>query len=190
MSAEQTKEQLKKVKEIYKDHNEPPYISPERNLGQWLKKAKINSSEKVPKRNMERTEEGLLPGDIILLWRISLGTYTNLPDFPKYFEYDYGINASRHLEKLVEENYAYLQNAKESLPLINIPGLKMILAEKELKAPSKFKKDDLVEYVKEHFTEEELNSLVEIKGYRLTEKGKQTLSNNSFILAKHPQKNL
>jgi len=186
MTAKQTEEQLKKVREIYKDHNEFPYISPERNLEQWLKKAKVTSTEKVPKRSMERTEEGLLPGDIILLWRVSLGTYTTLPDFPKYFEYDYGIDASLHLKHLVEKNYIYLQSAKASLPLINKAGLKIILAEKEIKAPSKCKKEELVEYVKNQFTEEELVPLVNIRGYRLTEKGEKALTNNSFVVDKHP----
>jgi len=185
MSVKQIAEQLEKVREIYINHNELPYISPERNLEQWLKKANITSSEKVPKRNMERTEEGLLPGDIILLWRISLGTYTTLPDFPKYFEYDYGINAPLHLEQLVKEGYAYLQSPKESLPLINKADLKIILAEKELKAPTKFKKDELVEYVKNQFTEDELELLVDVRGYRLTEKGEKALKNNSFVVDKH-----
>jgi len=186
MSVKQTEEQLKKVREIYINHNEFPYISPERDLEQWLKKANITSSEKVPKQNMERTEEGLLPGDIILLWRISLGTYTTLPDFPKYFEYDYGINAPLHLKQLVGENYVYLQSAKNSLPLINKAGLKIILAEKGRKAPSKFKKDELVEYVKGQFTEDELVPLVNVRGYRLTEKGEKALKNNSFVVDKHP----
>lgn len=190
MTGEQTEEQLRKVQEIYKEHNEMPYISPERNLEQWLKKANVSSSEKVPKRNMERTEEVLLPGDIILLWRISLDTYTTLPDFPKYFEYDYGIDAPEHLKQLAEEGYVYLQSAIESLPLFNVPGLKMILTEKGLKTPSKLKKDELIEYVKNQFTEEELDPLVEIRGYRLTENGKHTLDNNSFVVDKHPKKNL
>lgn len=190
MTVEQTEEQLRKIQEIYKEHNEIPFISSERNLEQWLKKASVSSSEKVPKRNMERTEEGLLPGDIILLWRISLDTYTTLPDFPKYFEYDYGIDAPEHLKQLTKENYIYLQSAIESLPLVNVPGLKMILTEKGLKTPSKLKKDELIEYVKNQFTEKELDPLVEIRGYRLTEKGKHTLDNNSFVVDKHPKKNL
>ncbi|HEM2925486.1 TPA: hypothetical protein U1U59_001907 [Streptococcus suis] len=51
-----------RVEEMYKDHEVKPYISPERDLAAWLLEAKP-----VPKRNMVRLEEGILPGDIILL---------------------------------------------------------------------------------------------------------------------------
>ena len=49
--------------------------------------AEINFSKVVPRKNMEETSEGLLPGDIILLWRIQFGTFTTETSFSKYFEY-------------------------------------------------------------------------------------------------------
>ncbi|HFR3771695.1 TPA: hypothetical protein ACHVGM_002183, partial [Streptococcus suis] len=71
----------KRIEEMYKDHEVKPYISPERDLGQWLLEPKP-----VPKRNMVRLEEGILPGDIILLWRISLGSFETTTPYSKYFE--------------------------------------------------------------------------------------------------------
>lgn len=91
------------IQHLYQDYPEIPYISPERDLAQWEKDLTDGSATRVPKRNMLRTEEGLLPGDIILLWRIQLGTFTTETVFPKYFEYDYGIDAPAHLIALQEE---------------------------------------------------------------------------------------
>ena len=78
---------------FYTDHEVKPYISPERDLEAWLL-----DSKPVPKRNMELLRDGLLAGDIILLWRIHFGTFTTETWFPKYFEYTYGIHASEHLK--------------------------------------------------------------------------------------------
>ena len=44
---------------------------------------------------MELLTDDLLAGDIILLWRIQFGTFITETWFPKYFEYTYGIDASK-----------------------------------------------------------------------------------------------
>ena len=67
-----TEEEIKEVEKIYKDYPELPYISPDRNLKKWFRDLDLTSETRVPLRNMQRTEEDLLPGDIILIWRISL----------------------------------------------------------------------------------------------------------------------
>ena len=81
------------LEKIYKDHQVKPYISPDRDIETWLLNPKP-----VPKRNMELLEDSLLAGDIILLWRISFGTFTTETWFPKYFEYTYGIDTPKHLK--------------------------------------------------------------------------------------------
>ncbi|MGX7109062.1 hypothetical protein [Facklamia miroungae] len=60
-------EAITRVKKIYENHAEFPYISPERDIDKWLAEIELKSSHLVAKRNMVRTEEGLLPGHIILL---------------------------------------------------------------------------------------------------------------------------
>ena len=69
-----------RIAEMYNDYEVKPYISPERDLATWLLEAKP-----VPKRNMVRLEEGLLPGDIILLWRINFGTFETTTPLFKVF---------------------------------------------------------------------------------------------------------
>ena len=53
------------MEKFYADHEMKPFISPERYLEAWLLDPKP-----VSKRNMELLRDGLLAGDIILLWRI------------------------------------------------------------------------------------------------------------------------
>ena len=59
------------IENIYEDHQVKPYISPNRDIEDWLLDPKP-----VPKRNMELLADNLLAGDIILLWRINFGTFT------------------------------------------------------------------------------------------------------------------
>ena len=54
---------------MYEDYMIKPYVSPDRDPKEGVKP--------VPKRNMEPLADGLLAGDIILLWRINFGTFTN-----------------------------------------------------------------------------------------------------------------
>ena len=62
-----SQEWMTQVMELYRNHAEIPYISPERDLKKWLEEAALSSVKLVPKRNMIRLEEGLLPGHIIVL---------------------------------------------------------------------------------------------------------------------------
>ncbi len=80
---------------MYDDYPIKPYVSPERNLT-------TEDFKPVSKQNMVELADGLLAGDIILLWRIAFGTFTNETWFPKYFEYTYGIDAPKHLEWLIK----------------------------------------------------------------------------------------
>ena len=156
---------MKTIEEIYKNYPNIPYISPERDL------AEINFSKVVPRKNMEETSEGLLPGDIILLWRIQFGTFTTETSFSKYFEYIYGINGKEHLEFLIKNGF-----------------VRMELKEKNVKGLSKMKRSDLDQAIAIAFTEEELGKLFVVRGLALTEKGLAALSNNQEVIDRHPKK--
>ena len=138
-----------------------PYISPERNIDEWLLDAKP-----VPKRNMLTLKDNLLAGDIILLWRIGFGTFTTETWFPKYFEYTYGINAPENLKKLEDEGYV------------------------EVERLSKLKAADLDKALEENFNEEELAKLFSIRGYKPTPKGEKALLDNQDVIDRHPKKNI
>lgn len=187
-----TQEQQVKIAEYYGAYPEMPFISEYRDIDVWLDEVELSKSKLVPKRNMERTAENLLAGDIIILWRINFGTFTTesmKPKmYPKYFEYSYGIDAPKHLDILVAEGYASLDDAYSSLEHSTTVYLKKLLKDKAVKGISKMKKDDVHNAIKENYSQEELAELLEVKGYSLTEKGRLALENNEAIIDKHPKK--
>ncbi|HEM6510424.1 hypothetical protein [Streptococcus suis] len=174
-----------RIEEMYKDHEVKPYISPERDLATWLLEAKP-----VPKRNMIRLEDGLLAGDIILLWRVNFGTFTTTTPYSKYFEYIYGINGPAHMEKLLAEGYVYLESAFDSLDHITSTAKKNILKAEGVTGLSKMKAADLDTALKDHLTEEKLAPYFAVRGYALTEKGRAALENHPEVIDKHPKKKM
>lgn len=168
--------------QYYVGYPELPYIHPERDL-----------STEVPRKlvteyNMTRLNNGLLPGDIILLWRVAFGTFTTHSWFPKYFEYTYGINAEQSIKELVENGYVEVETSFQSLNHLNAAQVKKILQEKDIKGLSKCTREQLDNLLVEHYTEEELSKYVSVRGYALTEKGKQALLEGQEVVDKHPKK--
>ena len=172
-----------KIQNIYADYPNPPYISPERDL-----LAEEINFKPVPKRNMENLTDGLLAGDIILLWRIAFGSFTTDSVFPKYLEFTYGINGPLHLEQLVTKGYAYRETAFDSLDHITAPIKKAILKDKGVTGLSKLKSGDLDQALKEQLIEEELAGYFSVRGYALTSKGEAALASNQAVIDRHPQK--
>ena len=174
---------LDQVKELYKDHDQLPYISPDRDLEAWLALPKL-----VPKRNMEALEDGLLAGDIILLWRVGFDTFHNQSSFPKYFEYTYGIDGQKNLENLVAKGYVLEESAFDSLDHLSAPIKKNLLKQKGVVGLSKMKADQVDQALHQYFTEEDLATCFAIRGYVLTDKGAAMLAAHPEIIDRHPQK--
>lgn len=183
-----TDDLVQKVIGFYQNHEEVPYISPDRDLESWVTSVELGVESLVPKRNMIRLEDDCLPGHIILLWRIGFGTFTNESVFPKYFEYDYGIHAEEALEDIQQKGYARKLTAYESLNYLPATHLKAFLKKKGVKGYSTLKKEELMVKVKETFTEEELASLFNVRGFELTHLGKQKLEAHSDVVDRHPKK--
>lgn len=181
-------ETVQKALSLYDKHDEAPYISPARNLSFWLGCVEMGSESLVPKRNMNRLEEGILPGHIILLWRISFSTFTNESVHPKYFEFNYGLNAAQALEEVQERHYAKELSAFDSLTYLNAAYLKSLLKNKNVKGYTRLTKGQLMERVKGVYLEDELESLFSIRGYTLTSLGLAILEKYADIVDKHPKK--
>lgn len=139
---------------------------------------------------MERFPNGLLPEDLILLWRISLGAFTTDSWFPKYFEYDYGIDATKSLNILIERGFARKMSASESLTYQTVSQLKHLLKQRGIKGYSKLKKDELIQLVKEQIDKESLENSISLRGYILTPKGEQALKDYPEPVERHPKKSL
>ncbi|UJF16290.1 hypothetical protein LZ578_03945 [Jeotgalibaca sp. MA1X17-3] len=178
------------IQELYANYPEMPYISSQRDLKEWLHSIQTGSRSLVPLRNMNRLEEGILPGSIILLWRINFETFTTKSIFPKYFEYTYGINANDALQELQEKGYARKVSASGSLTHLNAPQLKTILKEFAITGYSKMKKEDLLQLTREQVSENQLADQFDIRGYRITAEGTKLLEKYSEIIDRHPKKTM
>lgn len=174
-----------RIEEIYNNHEVKPYISPERDLGKWLLEGKP-----VPKRNMIVLENGLLPGDIILLWRINFGSFETTTPYSKYFEYTYGIDGPSHMQQLINNGYVYVESAFDSLDHIKAIVKKQILKDQGISGLSKMKSADLDVALRTYVTEETLGSYFSVRGYALTEKGEDALRNHPEVIDRHPKKKL
>ncbi|MGB7365568.1 hypothetical protein [Carnobacterium jeotgali] len=173
---------------LYQNYAEVPYISPTRNLKEWLDLVSIGSENLVPKRNTIRFEEDLLPGHLILLWRIQFGTFTTSSGYPKYFEYDYGINAEQALKEVIEKGYATQLSAMDSLPYLNAAQLKSVLKQFGLNGFSKLNKEGLMELAQAELTEDQISPCFTIRGYKITPAGTEILAKYPEAVDRHPKK--
>lgn len=173
---------------LYDDYPEVPYLSPQRDLEEWLDLVEIGSEKLVPKRNTIRYSEDILPGHLILLWRIDFGTFTNASVYPKYFEYDYGINGRQALDEVQVKGYAVKHSAMDSLDHLNAAQLKAILKQFEVTGYSKLKKPELIQLTKEQLTEKQIAPRFKVRGFELTEAGKELLVNYPEAVDRHPKK--
>lgn len=173
---------------LYENHDEVPYISPNRDLKEWLNLVTIGSENLVPKRNMVRFKEDILPGHLILLWRIGFGTFTTISGYPKYFEYNYGVNAEQALEEVIEKGYAHQLSAMDSLPYLNAAQLKAVLKQFGLKGFSKLTKEGLMALTRAELTDEQISPEFNIRGYKIMPSGTELLAKYPEAVDRHPKK--
>ncbi len=174
----------KKVISIkYKDYPNQPYISLSRDLSKWESNPELFPYNIVERSQMIKLEEGIFPGDIIILWRIGFDNFTNMSVIPQCFEYRYGINSNDSVERLLKLKYAILCNATDSLVELTSLQLKNILKLKHLKVSGK--KQELLDLIVDNFKEDELKNLFELRKYKITNSGKELLNTYSSIIKKH-----
>ncbi len=173
---------------LYADYDNQPFISDSRNLRDWEDFPEKYPYKKVERKQMVKVEEGLFPGDIVMLWRIGFDNFTNESTIPDYFEYRYGISAEESLNRLRDGGFIEDTTAMESLNLLNAACVKRILRSKGL--PVGGKKQELLERVYTHFTESELEELFSLRKYLATPAGRHLIGKYDDIIQAHGPKNL
>lgn len=173
---------------VYRDYPEQPYISKDRDLEAWVKTPERFPYGRVPRANMVRTEEGLLPGDVVMLWLMDVSEITNQFIPPQYFEYRYGVDAEESKRVLTDKGYAVICGAKDSLPLLNAGVIKRLLKQKNL--PLSGRKEELLRRALDNFTEEEAAGQIGLRRWRITPRGKAVLGRHMDIIMKHGPKKM
>ncbi|MDO4902329.1 MAG: hypothetical protein Q4A21_02100 [bacterium] len=147
-------------------------------------------SNKIPARNLIKFSSGLLPGEIILLWRINFGTFNNRSHFPKYFSQTYGIDAPVSLNRMVEDGFVGVDDVYDSLEeFATVDFMRRALRDhRNISGLSKEGRNGLLDLMEVEFSEKDLESLFEIRGYSLTEKGQEALLEGQEAVDRHPKK--
>ena len=171
---------------IYKDYPEQPYISSDRDLNDWENFPEKYPYQKVSKNQMVRLEENILPGDIVMLWRIGFNNFTTESSIPNYFEYRYGVNSSKSIERLIKINAIILEDAAKSLDIQNMTLLKRILKKHNLKLSGS--KNELLDRVLDNIDEKQLEKEFTERKYSITDYGKTLLEKHYEIIEKHGPK--
>ncbi len=177
---------MKTLEEIYAGYAEIPYVSKERDLQDWINNPEKYPYKKVEKSQMIRLKEGILPGDLILLWRIGFNNFTTESIFPEYFEYRYGVDASKSIELLQQLGMIRLGTAIETLDVISVPVLKKILEGNNLKKSGN--RAELLERVLENVSEGDIGTYFTQRRYVIEDKGRKVLLDNDGIIQKHGPK--
>lgn len=171
---------------IYKDYPEQPHISKDRDLDAWVNTPERFPYGRVPRSNMIRNEEGLLPGHVVMLWLMDVSEITNESFVPQYFEYRYGVEAAEAKQLLVDKGYAVRCGALDSLPLLNADVIKRLLKQKEL--PLSGKKGELLQRALDNFSQEEVAAFTTLRRYRITPEGKAVLEKHFDVIKRHGMK--
>jgi len=171
---------------IYKDYPEQPYISPERDLEQWAKYPDKFHYGIIHKRDMIRTSVGLLPGDVIMLWRIGFHNFTNESTIPAYFEYRYGVNSDESIALLTKKKYIYLCDATQTLPLLTATEIKRMLKANNL--PTTGNKQTLLDRITANIPEHTLAKSFALRRYEITPAGEKILVKYADIIERHGPK--
>lgn len=93
------------INEFYSDYPVKPFICKDQEVNNspaWADQARMYPSLLVPKENMTRFSDGLLPGDVRLLYWLK---NVHRKRIPGYFVYLYGICFPREKELLTERGY-------------------------------------------------------------------------------------
>ncbi|MDO4869934.1 MAG: SAP domain-containing protein [Bacillota bacterium] len=150
--------------------------------GSFFEKKVITFEER--KRSSNKSKRGLYVGEILLLRYVAYGNYPKPSSgYPGFWWFEYGIrDIGQLLQSLESRGFIEYASGHESLERLKVTELKKILSDHGL--PNAGKKADLIDSVKSHIDESELDNLQSRK-YRLTGKGRAELLDNAYIPYMH-----
>lgn len=140
-----------------------------------------STQRSIDKQLLKPLDEGILPGDVILLMWLNKKSEEVEP--PLYFKYDYGIDAISHRKKLISAGYLEPANPQESLRVLLVPQLKNILRENKL--PVSGRKDELIDRIKTNLEAKSYEKSISETILTTSSQGKQLLKQYRELTLAH-----
>lgn len=184
MLAALPEEYRESIQKIYRNYPEMPYIDPDRDFKYWLwQVGRYNTV--VPIQHMQRLDEGLLPGHIILLWRVHFNNITTKSVLNSYFETVYGLEPDEALDDLVNEGYATPASLEDSLKYNTKEDFKRLLKNHGIPFRSNISKPDIVALADQHIPYETQEQELTERLFVPTDDGLRLLGKYKSIIDAH-----
>lgn len=169
--------------------SEKPYYNPDSYYTDIIAKDTIWEREVIPfserKKISYPSKNGLYVAEILLLQYCSYGTYPHPKQgYPGFWWFGYGIrNVGAALESLESRGYIEYVSAADSLPKMTVAQLQEIANAHGLSIRGK--KADIISGILEKIPNEELETCVTERKYRLTPTGESELQSNLYVPLMH-----
>ncbi|WP_086315404.1 hypothetical protein A5821_002889 [Enterococcus sp. 7F3_DIV0205] len=161
-------DEVAKIVAIYETYPEFPVMSTDRNVDDWLKMIAIGTAKIVPKENMIRNADGLLPGEVLLLdWLTEKDSTTAV--FPDFFELEFGIDPITNTDRLLFADYLDILNDASVINYWSLFQLNEVLKENGLIQCDT--KEQAIQLLKKEFTTDYIINMVDPGIYILMDKG-------------------
>lgn len=159
-----------RIAAIYEEYPEFPTLSDERNVDEWLEAIATGMLTLVPKENMIRTEDGLLPGEILLLDWVN-GLDSTVRSFPEFFELEFGIDPVATTDHLLFADYLDISNDVSAIEYWSLAQLNDVLKENNL--PEAETKEQAVQLLNKEFTTDYILNMIDPGIYILMSNGQE-----------------
>lgn len=172
-------EEVAKIIAIYETYPEFPAMSENRNVDEWLKSIANGTGKIVPKERMVRNEDGLLPGEVILLDWVNEKNSTTT-DFPDFFEMELGIDPVRTTNELLFADYLDILNDASVIDYWSLFQFNNVFEENGLAKCDT--KEEALQLLKKEFTPDYIVNMVDPGIYVLMDKGQAIVEKYADVI--------
>lgn len=159
-----------RIAAIYETYPEFPVMSADRDVDIWLQAIANGSVTIAPKEHMTRNEDGLLPGEVLLLDWVNEKDST-FTDFPDFFEMEFGIDPVEATNQLLFSDYLDILNEPSVLEFWSLTQLNEVLEENGLTTCSD--QEQAITKIKKEFSKDYITNMIDPGIYVLMEKGQK-----------------
>ncbi len=132
---------------------------------------------------LKANSSGLYPHEILAIEYANKYSFGE-NKFESFWWYEYGVkDMTSLLESLRERGFLSLGSLSDSLQLYKVDDLKSVLKAKGLKVSGK--KQELINRLIESVSEDELSEYFPRRSYTITEKGKDAIKDDKYVLYAH-----